>query len=258
MEQKYKVCVFSQCFNELETGHLSRWINNVKKFADVIAVYSDGSTDGSYEYLVPFCDLLIKGKTNAWKNELKHKQNLMIEVQTKLKPDFIFWLDIDEIASRQIVENIQIMCHTMRKNKYDGAFFREINLWKSEDKYRVDDDFFDTNPNSNIGWFCRLWDCGNSKKLEFLSKEKKKKEDPTIQKEGLHHQQYPMNINFTIKNPYVVLHYGFSSEQLIKNKYERYKKTGQIGPSLERISPDSKAVLVKANPEWFVKKELIK
>ncbi len=246
MEKKYKVVVFSQCYNELETGHLPRWIKNVKQFADAIAVYDDGSTDGSYEYLVPFCDKLIKGKNNVWKKELKHKQDLMTEVQLKLKPDFVFWLDIDEVASRQIVENIQNICHTMRKNKYDGAFFREINLWKSEDKYRIDSGFFDPTLSSYLGWFCRLWDCGESKKLQFQTEQ------------GLHKQQHPENINFTIKNPYVVLHYGFSTKQLIKNKYERYKKMGQEGPSLERISPKSKSVLSIVNPEWFVKKELIK
>lgn len=245
MEQKYKVCVFSQSYNELETKHLPRWIENVKLFADTIAVFDDGSQDGTYEYLVPFCDILIRGKSTDWKNELYHKKKLMEKVQKNLKPDFVFWLDIDEVVSRQIVENIQTICHTMRKNKYDGAFFREINLWKSEDKYRIDSGFYDPTPGSYQGWFCRLWDCGNSKKLQFETEK------------GLHHQQHPVNINFTIRSPYVVLHHGFSSLELIKNKYERYKAMGQKGIDLERISPDSQAVLSVVNPEWFVKKELV-
>lgn len=242
-QKKYKICVFAQSYNELETKHLPKWIKNVKLFADAIAVYDDGSQDGTFEYLVPFCDVLLRKKSNDWKNELLHKKALIKKVQERIKPDFVFWLDIDELVSRQIVENIQNICHSMRKNKYDGAFFQEVNLWKSKHKFRVDSSFFDSDLKSYVGWFCRLWDCGNSKKLHF--------ETP----KGLHHQQHPVNINFTVKIPYVVFHYGFSSEELIQRKYIRYKKMGQKGPDLERISPDSKAVLRRVNPEWFVKEK---
>ncbi len=238
-DKPFKICVFSQIYNEMASGNLKRWVNNVMQFCDAVGVYSDGSDDGSYDYLVPFCDVLIHKKTNDWRNELKHKQELAIEIQEKIKPDFIFWLDMDEVASKQIVENIQEICMWMRANKYDGMFFKEINLWKSEEYYRTDNQFFD-------GWFCRLWDCGASKKLKFNTAT------------GLHQQQHPTNIYFTGMAQEVVLHYGFSSEKYVTDKWQKYKKLGQKGYPLDRISPQSEELfkdfkLEKVNKEWFPK-----
>ena len=59
-----KICGFLQIYNELEKGNLKRCITNLKKYCDYIAVYDDGSTDGSFDYLVEQECILLKGAKN--------------------------------------------------------------------------------------------------------------------------------------------------------------------------------------------------
>ena len=112
----------------------------------------------------------------------------------------------------------------MVKENVDGLFFHNVNLWKSPDFYRVDSGFFKAYP------FCRLWNA--TRKLEFDVKG------------GLHQRQHPSNIfNISFLDlPYCVVHFGFV-EPWLSIKYNRYKEAGQSGEALDRINPDSKAVL---------------
>ena len=69
----------------------------------------------------------------------------------------------------------------------------------------------------------------------------------------LHKQQFPSNIWIIRASNLKIVNYGFSSEKLIKEKYERYKSMGQTGFALDRLNPDTdtNAELEPINEEWL-------
>ena len=132
---KFIICAFGQCYNEKK--NLRRWLSNVKKFADILAVYDDGSIDGSKRILAKKADIFISAERNDWKNEITHKK-MLLEKCYKEHPeiDAYFWLDMDEITSTQVIENMENIVGTMLELEKDGMAFCNIALWKSENFYR--------------------------------------------------------------------------------------------------------------------------
>lgn len=212
IKKKYRIVGFAQIYNELHKGNLVRFVKYIKNYVDELVIYDDGSTDGSYEYLLNHTKYIIRGTVNNFKNELENKQKLL-DLAITLKPDFILWLDADEILSANT--NIQDMCDVVMKNDLDGIEMHEINLWRSQTFARVDN-LYDT------GWFTRLWRVVPNMKFNVKS--------------GLHKSQVPTSIRkiARVKN-YAVIHYGFSDYKNLAYKYFTYRKHGQSGYYLYRI-----------------------
>jgi hypothetical protein len=83
----------------------------------------------------------------------------------------------------------------------------------------------------------RLWK--NNKALAFDSEE------------GLHHLQYPLGLKNIKKSNIKVIHYGFSTLELLEEKYQRYKEYGQTGFYLERLKDENGVKLEPVNIDWF-------
>ena len=201
----------------------------MSEICDDIVVCDDSSTDGSKKIAEKYTKHIITLEDD-FEAELIHKQRLLSEA-LKLKPDFILSLDSDEIIDKP--SNLRSLCEDMQKRGIDGAYMHLKNLWKKEDEYRVDSSF-------NSLFKCNLWK--NNGKLEFN------------QVRGLHQAQTPIGLSKHIYSNIEIIHYGFSSEEEIKKKYNRYKKHGQTGWALERISPFSKAIVRKLDEENYTPK----
>ena len=202
--RRYSIVCICQAYNELSK---ETWSAVTSILVNALVVYDDGSTDGSYEYMLQQTPYVIRGIKNDFVNERSHKQRLLEEA-LKLSPDFILWLDADEVLTAHAAEYLQALCAMCEEEQVDGVVFHEINLWRSNNWRRVDSLY-------DAGWFVRLWRVTPGMRYEETSA-------------GLHQRPYPDNIKrIQWTDAVKVLHYGFSTKQRLAHKYLTYQAHGQ-------------------------------
>ena len=72
------------------------------------------------------------------------------------KPDWILWIDCDEIVDKNCIDNLKTFCKENNDKDIDGFSFQQINLLRGERYYRTDGPLYGRNYNG-AGWFLRLW-----------------------------------------------------------------------------------------------------
>jgi len=228
--KKIQLIGFLQIHNESKKGNLKRVLNHLSKFCDDIVIYDDGSTDNSYEIASKFTKNIIRSVENDFEKEIEHKQKLL-KLALSLNPDWIVWLDADEVFDRDgELYAIRNLCKFGESKKIDGFSFQEFNLWRSLSEYRVDEKWHKL-------WQIRLWK--NNGNIEF-------------EKEiGLHNKLHPKGIKKISKSDVKVIHYGFSDKGKINEKYQMYKEHGQTGWKLERIRNEDNISLKPFLRDWF-------
>jgi glycosyltransferase involved in cell wall biosynthesis len=80
--------------------YLNEWLRCFEKIADEIVVLDNGSTDGTYEVLKAHPKVVDIVRTEGY-NEGRDK-NLMYAQARKRNPDWLLWLDIDEIFEPEL------------------------------------------------------------------------------------------------------------------------------------------------------------
>lgn len=228
----FKIVAIIQVYNELEKGNLQRFFRYIKNCVDEVVVYDDCSTDGSYEYAKENTQWVFRGLKNNFTSEIKHKQ-ILLETALSLKPDFIFWIDADEVISRGKRNSLQELCKLCIEKDLDGLEFHNINLWRSTNWKRVDSLY-------NEGWFVRLWRVKPDMSFD-------------VSKKGLHKKLFPKNIKKTLKqNLLKIIHYGFSDDINLAHKYLVYKKHGQRGYTmLDRLLDEDQLILEEVSSSLF-------
>lgn len=230
--KKYKIVCICQIYNEMCKGNLERFVTYVKPLVEDLVVYDDGSTDGSYEYMLQQTPYVLRAAKNDFVNEQNHKQ-LLLQEALKLNPDFILWLDADEVLTANAAHCLQEWCKACEERQLDGVCFHELNLWRSHSWRRLDSLF-------DLGWFCRLW-----------------RVVPGIcfsePKPGLHQKPHPVTIqHMAWAEDIQVLHYGFASQQHLAYKYLVYRSHGQRGyDMLDRLISEESLTLAKVPCELF-------
>jgi len=222
-----KICGFLQVYNELEKGNLKRCIKNLKKYCDYIAVYDDGSTDGSTEYLLKQNCILIRDPKNDFLNETSHKQQLMDFVLENHKDiDFFIWLDADEVLDSNGTKNLREFCIKADK---EGYYFLEITLWRSDCWARKD--------YLGSGSFLRLWK--NNGKLKFnISHE-------------LHADLFPQGLSTLGNARFKIIHYGYSTKKLIVDRFIERTEHGVSFDFRKRGIDETNMILEKVPHELF-------
>lgn len=210
-----KIIGFVKFYNEEEL--LDGCLSHLKSFCDDIVCCDDSSTDRSFEIAQKYTDKIIT-LPNEFVAELEHKQKLLDFLLKKIPDvDWIVHLDPDEKFDKP--EKIRPLLESLDKS-YDAVCINLKNLWLSEEKYRVDDNF-------NFWWKSPMW--RNTGELKFDTSK------------GLHKMQNPYNLRKYYFSDICILHYGFAKREYIMRKYDTYKVHGQSGHMLERIHPDAKA-----------------
>jgi glycosyltransferase involved in cell wall biosynthesis len=229
---KYQIIGFCQIYNELRKGNLHRFLTYFQPLVDAIVAYDDGSTDGSYETLLQYTPHVIRGGPNEFQNEISHKQ-LLLNKALQLNPDFLLWLDADEVLTANAAERLQSLCEQCIVNQIDGLAFHELNLWRSKSWRRLDSLY-------NDGWFVRLWRVTPEIAYSDL-------------KSGLHQPPYPTTLKTLENTPDIqVIHYGFSSPKHLAYKYLIYQSHGQSGYALlDRLIDESQLVVEKVPAQLF-------
>ncbi len=211
------------------SGNLERCLRHMGRFCDDIAVCNSGSTDDSLQIAQKFTDHVIT-VPDDFRRELYDKQALL-EYTLKLSPDWIVWLDPDEVFDRAgELGGIRALCGHGDRKKIDAFSFLYHNLWKSPCLYRTDELWLQN-------WQTKLWK--NTGRLRFDTRE------------GLHHDQSPESLSRIKRATVKVIHYGFSTERFVSQKYDVYKRHGQSGRLLERIRDESTLRLVRFSPDWY-------
>jgi glycosyltransferase involved in cell wall biosynthesis len=144
-----KILAFLQMHNEVESGNLVRCLDNCKRWADDIVIYDDASTDSSIEVASKYTTHILRGAVNNIREELFHKQQLLQYALT-LQPDWIMWLDCDEILDRNGTNGGLRKLAESASPDIQAFGFAELQLWRSETYYRTDGLF-------STQRFIRLW-----------------------------------------------------------------------------------------------------
>nr|QBK91643.1 MAG: glycosyl transferase family 2 [Pithovirus LCPAC302] len=192
-----KVYAFIQMYNEESSGHLERCLNNCKRWSDKIIIYDDKSTDNSVELAKKYTEHIILGEKNEWVKETFHKETMLQYIhEMEEKPDWILWIDCDEIVDRNCIYNLNKFCKKNNDKDIDGFSFQQINLWRGERYYRTDGPLYGTDPRG-AGWFVRLW--------KYTS-------DMTMKKIiGPDQRLYPITVKNIKYCDFKIIHYGFSN-----------------------------------------------
>lgn len=210
--------------NEVESGHLLRFLKWNSELYDNIVAYDDFSSDDSVELLKVHGAAVIEGQYKMFSSELNIKRILLDKALEEFpETDWFLWLDADELllSSRQQLESI---IHNASLKGYDGLQLPLVNLWRSEVYFRADSNF---NELKNV----RIWK--NTGRLYF---------DP---KPGLHHLMHPKGLRKILDFPNLkVLHFGFSSEAHITKKFQTYRDSGQRARNLWRLVDESNIDLI--------------
>ena len=210
-----KIFGFLQVRNEVESGHLARFLSVNADLWDVLFAIDDGSTDSTVEVLESHGATVIRNTDSEFGDENRNKERLLRAIDVDAEPgDAILWLDADEVlfASRGELEEL---IRRAFETGYDSISLNHLNLWRSDCHFRVDDQYYGLEP-------VRIWRF--SKKLTF------------IQEQGLHSQTHPMGLTATFHSgDYPVVHYGFATLDAILEKYANYYLHWQEGYPLDRL-----------------------
>lgn len=229
---RFRIVCIAQVFNETRRGNLERFFQHVRPLVDAVVVYDDGSTDGTYEYLLAHTPHLIRSPRNDFTNEIAHKQQLL-DRALELAPDYILWLDADEVLASDDPEDLQLLCAWSAGRDLDGVELHEVNLWRSDSWRRLDSSY-------DLGWFVRLWRATPGMRYETLA-------------QGLHQPPFPSSIRRLDRYPNLrVLHYGFANECNLAHKYLLYRAHGQRGyDMLDRLISEERLVVEKVPEKDF-------
>jgi len=212
-----KLAGFVKFYNEEEL--LEDYFKHMLKFCDIIVACNDSSTDRSFVIAKKYTDDIIT-LPNVFEEEGLHKQKLL-EYAIEKHPDITHFIHLDPDERFDKVELVRPLCEKMEKENIDGIYCHLVNLWLSDKFYRVDNQF-------NRLWKIPIW--LNTGNLRFDTSR------------GLHKPQNPINLKKLFYSNLQIIHLGFSKREWVEKKYNLYKKH-QRGWALERLNPDSKAIL---------------
>jgi hypothetical protein len=218
-----KITGFLQARNEIKSGHLERYLKWNIDLLDHLVALDDGSDDFTFDALSVHADLCLRNEHSSFLNELGSKAKLLKIAKQKLpETDWFLWLDADEVLymDRSELESIIL---SAEKQECDAVDFALTNLWRSEGFYRIDSKFNDLRK-------VILW--RNKPDLAFKPKF------------GLHHVLHPSGIEkIYIQNEFKVLHFGFSSPELILQKFIYGNRLLQRGEYFWRLLNENKLEL---------------
>ena len=224
--KRHRIGAFLQVYNEVESGHLERFLTLNEDLFDYLFVFDDASTDGTSSVLEPKADIYLRNKTNSFSNELENKQKLLEAVKSsQLEVDWLLWLDADEVLYMSRGE-LEALLQLLEEKGADGARFPLLNLWRS-DYYVRTDNYYGTLTKIN------LWKFSNHLRFEVRN--------------GLHQELSPVSLKSIESCNFGVVHYGFSKTEHILDKYLQYSSLGQTGWALERFISEEGRTLRPVN-----------
>jgi len=214
----------------------------ISRFVDDIVVLDHASKDDTHR-IVKLCpkvrEVLRENEPNWALVEMKNKQRLL-EHSLLYKPDWLFWIDSDELPSSPLIEGVRSLPEKHPSVSLFG--FPEVNLWNDEYHYRTDEGWYPA-------WTYRLIKVNGG--LKFSQKRGVGPRNPMIP-EGKTHRE-PLLVN---NMP--ILHYGYMTEQQRQDKFKLYMSLDDNKDEMDkyftynRIVEDKIVVLKEVEPKWLL------
>ncbi|WP_291649684.1 glycosyltransferase [Clostridium sp.] len=188
-----------------ENRFLKAVLEDAKQYIDNAVIIDDGSTDNTVgiikEVLGDIPYILVENKDSKFSNEVTLRKQQWEET-IKINPDWIIFLDADEIFENRFKYNVRDL---MKNTEVDGYMFRLYDFW-DEDHYREDS----------------LWNAHNTYRLFMIRYQEnynyKFRETPQ------HCGRMPYNCNnlsYELSS-LRLKHYGWSRLEDREEKFERY------------------------------------
>lgn len=204
--------VLSMIVHNEENKYLKTILEDAKNYVDDILIIDDASTDNTVQecedVLKDFPHTIVKNKKSMFFEEYKLREKQWKET-IKLNPTWILTLDADEIPEKSFKEKLKVM---IKMGQIDVFNFKYYDFW-NENQYRSDN----------------LWKAHTTFRPYLVRYQPKIK--AKFRKTNQHCGTFPKNIallnnaNVDVK----IKHYGWSTEDLRRSKYERYMKLDPEG-----------------------------
>ncbi len=190
---KDQIDVIDECLSKLST------------LADEIIVLDNGSTDGTLEKYADYPKIASVLKTEGY-DEGRDKIMLLNEAK-KRKPDWILWIDADEVFedhfSRAIVEKYM-------QSRYNRVAFRMCNFWLGRERCIYDGQYYLYNLHPQRS----MW---------------KNMESAYFKDQKLHNGDIRGVLGRTYLSPYRLKHFGYIDRAKMQEKLDRYLAEDKSG-----------------------------
>ena len=173
-------------------------LSKLSSLVDEVIVLDNGSTDGTLDCYKKFAKIVEILHTEGY-HEGRDKC-LLLEAVKKRNPDWILWIDGDEIFEKNFTRK---EIEKYMQSPYNQILFRMFNFWLSKEDYRIDGDFF----RYTIQPQRSMW-----RNIEGAYFSNKKMHNGGIR--GINSKIY--------LSPYRLKHYGYRDQEKIKSKYQTY------------------------------------
>jgi glycosyltransferase involved in cell wall biosynthesis len=180
-------------------------MQKLSSIVDEILVVDNGSTDGTFERYKNYPKIIKIFKTEGY-DEGRDKI-LLLEESKKLNPDWIMWLDADEIFEKHF--NREVADEYMNSS-YDRIMFRMCNFWLGKERCIYDGQYYLYNLHPQRSMWRNL--------PEAYFKDQK-----------LHNGDIRGIKGPTHLSPYRVKHYGYIDRDKMQEKLDRYLKEDTSG-----------------------------
>lgn len=237
-----KIVGFTQLRNELKNGNLENWFRCMDMCSHIY-IWDQASDDGSQEFYKKIDKaVVVENPTNDFANENLCKDKLLKKLLAEQPDtDWILWMDGDYLLDGRYQANdfqkFFEMCERGLKEGIDGFSFGHYNLWRSDNRYRIDNMYHASHAPGRIS----LW--RNNGKLQMNTQP------------GLHKSPLPTGIDKVERVDCNLIHRGFATDEQIINKYLLYRSFGQKGWELSRLINEKGLRTEKLPdgllPSWF-------
>lgn len=188
-----------------EILHIEKCLSRLTELVDEIVILDNGSTDGTLEMYSNFTKVVEIIHTVGFD---EGRDKIMLhEAAKKRKPDWILWLDGDEVfepaLNRSVLEGYMSSSFTL-------VSFRMNHFWLSTKKFRVDGNFYAY----TLAPMPRMW-----KNLQgtYFS-------DKKIHNGGIRGLKGKSKVSI-----YRILHYGYTDKHKVDSKVKLYENVDKNG-----------------------------